>query len=532
MADNTKPAGNLPDWANDRAGGNNTAPNPALGAADITEPGVARKDVGWQSGDIPPRNWWNWMIHKAGAWLRWAAANIAESFLGGHFDDLALDFSGLPLTGYHGEIKQISNYNAGLAYNRYLMRSERSDASIDVIQTREYRDEDGLTPAKWITVNARWDLGTTRWVKDDAASAASAVKLTPTAVLMYAVTAATNNWTDLQWQTVHDFSQNTGAAIAGANGISSPRTLRTIYDAAKAGTGDILMPSGLAAGATSGFLLLPNMTDSTTPAAQPDQEAAGQDNMALVTDLDRLIWFFRDPDAAAWIQRPIDPVRAHYESTGAGLAVGASTFIPIDYDNKLFDDPLADRMFGSTYACDQIVLAANKFIILGVDVTAAFPAGSTFAHSGSAAGNDDWYTVASATFAAGNTEVVSNEAPTANEGPAGTGDIVNRRFIADRDMILDVAASIGTASAGGNVTGDLALAVNPANGDAIAAADRLLDWENNLLSDQPLSGSAVVPLTSGDELFAFLNNRDAANALNYGAAVISANNNYISIHEV
>jgi hypothetical protein len=62
-----QPAEAQPTWAES-----------ASGSSNIDEPGAPKKAGGWLYQEVPPRNWFNWLLRNFGRWDRWNTTRLAE----------------------------------------------------------------------------------------------------------------------------------------------------------------------------------------------------------------------------------------------------------------------------------------------------------------------------------------------------------------------------------------------------------------------------------------------------------------------
>lgn len=68
----TKPTDQT-DWATQQQ------TDPVSGQLNRLEPPQSYKDGGWSRQEIPPRQYWNWMLWKIGQWVTWLAAGTSSA---------------------------------------------------------------------------------------------------------------------------------------------------------------------------------------------------------------------------------------------------------------------------------------------------------------------------------------------------------------------------------------------------------------------------------------------------------------------
>ncbi len=88
----TKPT-KFPQWATDANGNDNDVVNPTSGQNNVVEPPAAKKLLGWDFKEKPPRNWFNWLARLTAQWLKWLDEQTAET---GKVSASTADLSGSP----------------------------------------------------------------------------------------------------------------------------------------------------------------------------------------------------------------------------------------------------------------------------------------------------------------------------------------------------------------------------------------------------------------------------------------------------
>lgn len=84
----TKP-NEYPDWATE------DQIDPVSGQNNVLEPPPTKKESGWDRSEIPPRQWFNWLLRKTAAWLRWLeGASGPKTISGATTNDVPSDGSG------------------------------------------------------------------------------------------------------------------------------------------------------------------------------------------------------------------------------------------------------------------------------------------------------------------------------------------------------------------------------------------------------------------------------------------------------
>jgi len=454
---NAKPTVQLPEWGYDPA--NKTQKNAALVTpGDFDFPAAGQAQAGWSFGDAPPYNWQNANDFSTGAYIRWLTENIAEAFLGGHWDEDEAGLGGTPasLGGYHLEPHQIMINAQGAAAiaTKRVVSTVNSNVARGVPWFVTVRDETPGTGTHWLCLNAWYDEVGGNWQKTILGQKATAIQMTMGGIKFFIVAAGLNTWADADWKQIANFNDLASPGASDNGSLEVDGVIVQFANQLKAGSGDLVGHQGHAAADTAGFWFPPNMADGFAPTGVPDQHATVI-APAMVTErtLKRLYSRF---GAGPWNHTPLAPVFVRFVNNSAvnqvidGNPAPRSAFIDFD-DTPDHEQEAINREYGGRYA----VVATSAggpgagSLSIATDVAAHFPAGTAFKVDSCLVNNGD-FTVVSATYVAPNTVIVPAEAVNA----AGAGFISNWSWKADRDgryrITYTVAMVAPTAPDNGN----------------------------------------------------------------------------------